>query len=97
MGLQKGMTNNKKGRPAGTANKVTADLRSKINAIVENQIDTIEKDLLTLKPLERLQIVDKLLSYCVPKAAQTIEVDLQNLSDAQLEQIIKSININDNE
>ena len=98
MGLQKGMTNNKKGRPAGTANKVTADLRSKINAIVENQIDTIEKDLLTLKPLERLQIVDKLLSYCVPKlAAQTIEVDLQNLSDAQLEQIINSINLNDNE
>ena len=98
MGLQKGMTNNKNGRPAGTANKLTSDLRSKINTIIENQIDNIEIDLKALEPKERLQIVEKLLSYCVPKlATQTIEVDLQNLSDVQLEQIINSININDNE
>lgn len=86
------------GRVQGTPNRNTADLRSKINAIIENQIDNIEIDLKALEPKERLQIVEKLLSYCVPKlAAQTIEVDLQNLSDAQLEQIINSININDNE
>lgn len=98
MGLQKGMTNNKNGRPAGTANKLTSDLRSKINTIIENQIDCIEKDLQALEPKERLQIVEKLISYCVPKLqAQSIEIDLNSLSDAQLDQIINSININDNE
>lgn len=98
MGLQKGMTNNKNGRPAGTANKLTNDLRSKINAIIENQIDNIEIDLNALEPIQRLQIVEKLLSYCLPKLqAQTIEIDLNNLSEMQINEIINSINLNDNE
>ena len=82
------------GRVQGTPNAITSDLRAKINTIVEKQIDNIENDLQGLKPLARLQIVEKLISYCVPKLqAQSIEIDLNSLSDAQLEQIINSINI----
>lgn len=86
------------GRVQGTPNKFTTDLRAKINTIVEKQIDNIEKDLEALDPKERLQIVEKLISYCVPKlAAQTIEIDLNNLSETQIDEIINSININENE
>ncbi len=86
------------GRVQGTPNRNTADLRAKINTIVEKQIDCIEKDLKALEPKERLQIVEKLISYCVPKLqAQSIEIDLNNLSETQIDQIINSININDNE
>ncbi len=86
------------GRVQGTPNAITNDLRAKINAIVGKQIDNIENDLQGLKPLERLQIVEKLMSYCVPKlAAQSIEIDMNNLSENQIDQIINSININDNE
>jgi len=91
--MKKGQTNNPSGRPKGTPNKITADLRTKINAIVENQIDHIEADLQALEPKERLQIVEKLISYCVPKLqAQTFEIDFMKLSDQQLDQIINELN-----
>ena len=86
------------GRVQGTPNAITADLRLKINAIVEKQIDNIEQDLQSLEPMQRLQIVEKLFSYCVPKLqAQSFEIDLMKLSDEQLNQIINELNINDND
>ena len=81
------------GRVQGTPNTITADLRMKINAIVENQIDHIEADLQALEPKERLMIVEKFLSYCLPKLqAQTFEIDFMKLSDQQLDQIINELN-----
>jgi len=79
-------------------NTITADLRMKINAIVEKQIDSIEQDLLSLEPMQRLQIVEKLISYCVPKLqAQSFEIDFQNLSEQQLDVIINQLNFNDDD
>ena len=86
------------GRTAGTPNAITSDLRAKINTIVEKQIDSIEKDLEALEPKERLMIVEKFLSYCLPKLqAQSFEIDLMKLSDEQLDQVINQLNINDDD
>ena len=86
------------GRTAGTPNAITSDLRAKINTIVENQIDSIEKDLKSLEPMQRLQIVEKLISYCVPKLqAQSFDIDFQNLSEQQLDVIINQLNFNDDD
>ena len=47
--------------------------------------------------MQRLQIVEKLISYCVPKLqAQSFEIDLMKLSDEQLDYVINQLNINDN-
>ena len=95
--MKKGKTNNPNGRPKGTPNKITADLRLKINAIVEKQIESIESDLQSLEPMQRLQIVEKLISYCVPKLqAQSFEIDFTKLSNDQLDYVINQLNINDN-
>ena len=97
MAQRKGQTGNPFGRPAGSPNKITADLRLKINAIVDKQIDSIEQDLQSLEPMQRLQIVEKLLSYCVPKLqAQSFEIDFTKLSEDQLDYVINQLNINDN-
>lgn len=86
------------GRVKGTPNTITADIRAKINAIVEKQVDNIETDLMALEPKERLMIVEKFLSYCLPKLqAQSFEIDFQNLSEQQLDQIINELKINDND
>jgi len=86
------------GRVQGTPNAITSDLRAKIYTIVENQIDNIENDLQALEAKERLQIVEKLISYCVPKLqAQSVEIDFAKLSDEQLNQVINQLNINENE
>ena len=98
MAQRKGQTGNPNGRPAGSPNKVTSDLRAKISTIVAKQIDSMEEDLQSLEPLQRLQIVEKLISYCVPKLqAQSLEIDLNTLSDEQLDQVINHLKINDND
>lgn len=98
MGLHKGQTNNPNGRKTGVSNKLTGDLRAKVNQIIENNIGTIQKDIESLEPKDRLLILEKLLKYTLPTLqAQSIEIDLNSLSDAQLDQIINSININENE
>lgn len=85
------------GRTPGTPNKVTTDLRTKIQSILSNNIDRVQDDLDSLEPRERLAIIEKLLSYAVPKlTASSIDMDLNTLSDEQLNQIINSININEN-
>ena len=86
------------GRVQGTPNTITADLRLKINAIVEKQFDNIEADLQALEPKERLMIVEKFLSYCLPKLqAQSFEIDFQNFSEQQLDFIINQLNFNDDD
>jgi hypothetical protein len=72
------------GRKPQTPNRTTADLRAKINDIVSKQIDTIEFDLQSLKPLERLQIVEKLISYCVPKMQS---LDIQTSLELEYKQL----------
>lgn len=86
------------GRVQGTPNKLTGDLRAKINTIIENQIDSIETDLNSLEPKDRLLILEKLLKYALPTLqSQSLEVDFSTLSETQLNQIINNINLQDNE
>ena len=98
MGLHKGMTNNRKGRKAGAKGKLTGDLRNKVNQIIENNIETIQQDIDSLEPRDRLMIIEKLLKYTLP-TLQSVEskTDLSNLTENQLDYIINSININENE
>jgi len=65
--FKKGESGNKSGRPKGKQNRVTVDLRQRINEIVQNNVETIESDLQALDSKDRLLILEKLISYCVPK------------------------------
>jgi hypothetical protein len=94
MGQRKGQTGNKNGRPKGATGKLSGDLRSKINSIIENNIETIQSDIDSLEPIQRLQIFEKLLKYALPTLqAQSFDVDFSTLSESQLNQIINNINL----
>jgi hypothetical protein len=98
MGLKKGQTNNLKGRPKGATGKLSGDLRTKINDIIDNQVVNIENDLNSLEPKDRLLILEKLLKYALPTLqAQSLDVDFSTLSENQIDQIINNINLQDNE
>lgn len=98
MGLKKGMTNNKSGRPKGTPNKTTTELKQWINILISNNIQQLTKDLKKMEPAERWRIVEKLMAYVIPKQqAVTAEIELNNLTDEQINMIINQININDDE
>ena len=78
MGLKKGQTNNTAGRPKGTPNKVTADLRVWVENLIGSNLLQMEQDLKNLEPKDRLMILEKLMQYSIPKQqAITVEAQIQ--------------------
>ena len=61
----------KRGRPIGSSNLVTTALRNKVNMILENSLNTIESDLKSLEPKDRLMIIERFLNYSLPKLANS--------------------------
>jgi hypothetical protein len=88
MGLKKGQTNNTSGRPKGTPNKVTTDLRKWVECLIDRNLKKMERDLKQLEPRERLMILEKLLQYSIPKQ-QSISVEAQIQAEyASLEKLL---------
>jgi len=68
---KKGESGNPTGRPIGTQNKETVNLREWLKKITVESRDQIEADIKGLKPLERCMLIVKLLEYVMPKMRET--------------------------
>lgn len=55
------------GRKAGTPNRVTKELRETLKAVIDRELEQITVTLEALPARERLDVVIKLLPYCMPK------------------------------
>ena len=55
------------GRSKGTPNKITASLREWIASIIDKNRSQIEIDLKVLEPRDRLQVLERLMQYVIPK------------------------------
>jgi hypothetical protein len=82
-GLKKGTTNNPAGRPAGTPNKVTQELRERIKNFLEDNWPQIEQDFSALDPEKRFLLFEKLLQYAVPRL-QSTEISFEGSGDSDL-------------
>ena len=62
-------------RIAGTPNRITIELREKIQAILENEFENIEERLNELNTKDRLEITLRLMKFAIPqlKEVQLIE------------------------
>ncbi len=69
------------GRQAGTPNKITGTLKDFVANLVDDNREQIVKDLKTLKPKERLAVLERLMQYVLPKQqAVSAEMDVSELS-----------------
>jgi hypothetical protein len=55
------------GRKVGTPNKVTSELRKTLKSIVAAELDELPQTLADLPARERLELLIKLLPFCLPK------------------------------
>lgn len=92
MGQKKGQTGNLNGRPKGTPNKTTVFLRERIKTFLDKNWAQVERDFKKLDPQKKIIFFEKLLSYAVPKLKESdIKLNLEALTDEQLNQIIDKI------
>lgn len=90
--MEKGKTNNPNGRPKGKPNKITQDVRGWLSAVIDKNRKQMERDLKKLEPKDRLQMLEKLMQYVVPKQqAVSTEIDFTKLSDDQLDAVIDQL------
>lgn len=90
--MEKGKTNNPNGRPKGTPNKITQDMRQWLSTVIDKNRRQIERDLKALEPKERLKMLEKLMQYVIPKQqAVKAEVDFATLTDDQLNTIVNQL------
>ena len=92
MPFKKGVTTNPEGRPKGTKNKVTTNLRETIGNFLQANFQKITEDFEGLPPKDRAKLYCDLLQYSLPKLqAVTVETDLERLTEGELDQIIDSL------
>lgn len=75
--MEKGKTNNPNGRPKGKPNKITQDMRQWLMAVIEDNREQMEQDLKGLEPKDRLQILERLMQYVIPKQ-QAVSADVND-------------------
>ena len=76
MPFKKGQSGNIKGRPNGAGNKTTVELKNWIQALIDNNRRQLKTDLKALEPMQRWTIIEKLMSYTIPKL-QNVEANLE--------------------
>ncbi len=71
------------GRTAGTPNKITTELRKTLKGIISDELESLPTTLEQLPAKERLEIVIKLMPFCLPKVDSiggTYDADWSNVS-----------------
>lgn len=76
----KGNNANPNGRPVGSPNKSTQQVREAFQCLIEDNLDRLQDDLDALDPLERLRMIRDLASLVLPRLAS---IDLNATVDAQ--------------
>lgn len=70
----KGHTGNPNGRPKGAVNKTTSTVRNWLVQLINDNREQIEQDFKSLEPEKRLDVVQKLLPYLMPKVTDDAQV-----------------------
>lgn len=92
MGLRKGQTNNPKGRPKGSVNRKTTELKDRVKNFLQENWTDFEEDFKKIEPKDRVQFFEKLLKYVIPiNGTTSLSIDYKNMTDDQLDLIIKKL------
>jgi hypothetical protein len=82
------------GRPKGTPNRITAELRDWISSFIHDNKEQIQEDFNSLSPRDRVVLFEKLLKYALPVLqTTTLQTDFERMTDAELDKIIDELKL----
>jgi hypothetical protein len=84
------------GRVKGTPNRITGDLRSRIQDLIDDNWEQMMEDVKELDAEKRLLFIEKLLKYAVPTLSSVsseieLKTKLERLNEDQLNTLINNI------
>jgi hypothetical protein len=65
---------NENGRPKGSLNLATLEVREKISLLLENNFDNIQHDIEQLSPRDRIRVIIELVKFVIP-TLKAVELD----------------------
>lgn len=90
MPQKKGHTGNPNGRPKGSPNRTTATAREWLAGLLDKNRKQIERDIKALDPKDRLLILEKLMSYTVPKVSG-LQISMDQLTEEQMNIVVNEL------
>ena len=81
------------GRKAGTPNKATTEIKEAFQMLLEDNLPTLQRDISSLEPKERVKFMLELASFIIPKMKS---VDLKEKTETILIDFSEDISFEEN-
>jgi len=92
MTFQKGHSGNPNGRPKGSPNKVSGELRKAISDFLTDNFASVQETWEKANERERLQFYVQLLRFALPTLqSMELQSDFERMTDSELQMIIKEL------
>ncbi len=88
MGLKKGNTNNLAGRPKGRRNKVTTEVKEKIEMLIQSITEDVMKEFKALKGERKIKYYIELVKLVLPRPRDPEEEEEMDRRNSELLRVL---------
>jgi hypothetical protein len=92
MAFKKGKSGNPTGRPKGTPNKISGELRDSMAEFLQGEFEDLKSKIKRMNIGDRMKFFVDVLPYVVPKLQSTsLSMSIERLPDDQLDSLIEQL------